>query len=668
MGSIATDTQIHEHTVAHYITPQKLNPRMRKLILATAVFAVVSAKAQFKTITTKDDAKGDAKMYFDMADHDFAFGKLDAADSIFRLAIKEKDNFIDAWIMLGQINSEYRRKFPLAIEAYEKVKLLKADYLADIDFRLGSCYMNIGEYGKARTHLQAYQQTERQVAQQKILSDKMLKDCDFAEEAMKHPVDFKPVNLGPGVNTPDDESMPTMTADGRYLYFTRHIGEGLYQDEDIYFAISTLAGFSKANNVGEVINTEQFIEGAQSISPSGKYLFFTSADRRDGVGRADIYMSRKVGDQWEKPNNMGMPVNTPGWDAQPCISADGRSLYFSSVQANGKGGADIWVSNLNDDGTWGKPQNLGSSINTMYDEMRPFIHPDGQTLYFSSTGWPGMGGYDTYVSHKQADGTWGTPVNLGYPINTAGDEIGIFVSTDGSQAYYASEQKDSYGQMDLYSFEMPSTVKPTYTSYIKGNVYDSETKDAVYANVQVYDLETGKLYSSFSSDKVNGTFLNTLPAGRNYGIMVQKDGYLFYSANISLKEVENNKPYEFSIPLKKLKVGETVVLNNVFFESDKFDLKPESKAELGVIKKLMEKNPALKIEIGGHTDNSGTDEKNKTLSENRAKSVFSYLLGEGIDEARLSYKGYASSKPVATNDTPEGRAKNRRTEFIVTAL
>lgn len=640
---------------------------MKNLVLLSAVL-FLSLTAFSQTIITKETAKGKAKEYYDMADNDVAYRKFWAADSFAHMAVKEKDNFIDAWLLIGDINAQVLKNYDEGCKAYEKVKTLKADYYGDLGLQLGICYMNKAEYAKAKTELTAYLQNSKIPAQSRFLTEKMVVDCDYAVEAIKHPVDFKPINLGPGVNTADDESMPSLTADGKYLYFTRHFGNGIYQDEDIYMSVNTGAGFAEATSISDAINTEKYIEGAHNVSPSGKYLFFTSADRRDGMGSADIYMSRKIGDLWDRPNNIGSPVNTPGYETQPCISADGKALYYAGIRAEGEGGTDIWVSYLNDNGTWGKPQNLGRNINTMYDEMRPFIHPDGQTLYFSSRGHAGMGNFDIYVSHKQADGTWGPAQNLGYPINTAGDELGIYVTADGGTAYYASEREGGYGQMDIYKFDMPAEMRPSYTSYVKGNVYDNSTRESVQAYVQVYDLATGKLYATFSSDAKNGLFLSTLPAGKDYAVEVMKDGYLFYSQNISLKDAKEGTPFDVNIALRKIQVGEKVVLNNIFFESDKYDLMPASKAELDVVKKLLEKNPTLKIEIGGHTDNSGDEAANQTLSENRAKSVYNYLLGEGVDETRLTYKGYDSKKPIADNNTPEGRAKNRRTEFIVTGI
>lgn len=637
---------------------------MKRPMLAVFILLPVLA---FTQVLTKETVRGSAKEYYERGDNNFAFGKLEQADSMLRLAVREKPTFIDAWMLIGQINLEHLHRYEKAATAYQTVKTLQADYLKDVDFQLAKCHFNLGDYTQAKNLLNAYLQTLRIPAENKMHADKMLLDCDFAENAVKNPVDFKPANLGPGVNSADDESMPSLTADERYLYFTRHTGSGIYQDEDLYVSRNEHGLFTQANPL-VAINTENYVEGAHSISPSGKYLFFTSADRKDGEGRADVYMSRKTGESWERPNNMGSPVNSPGWDAQPCISPDGRTLYFASVRAGGEGGSDIYVSHYQDNLGWSQPEKLSKNINTMFDEMRPFIHPDGQTLYFSSNGWPGMGNFDIFMSRRQADGTWSQPVNLGYPINTAGDELGIHITTDGRRAYYASEQKDSYGQKDIYSFEMPADFRPGYTSYIRGNVFDDETREPVAANVQIYDLETGKIFATLSSDKVNGTFLSTLPAGKDYAVEVLKDGYLFYSHNISLKDIKTGTPFDVDIPLLKIKVGQVVVLNNIFFEPEQFDLKPESKTEMDVMMKLMEKNPQMKIEISGHTDNSGTEEKNKTLSQNRAKQVYDYLVSKGVDASRLSYKGYASSRPISSNATLEGKAKNRRTEFTVVGI
>ena len=639
---------------------------MNKLIFAVSL--LLAPTLAFCQVLTKEDAKGKAAEYYTRGDNNFAYGNYLVADSFLHMAVREKDNFIDAWLDIGRLNSEGLKNYKEAARAYEKVKLLQADYAGNVDYNLGLCYMNLIDYTKAKAHFIQFLSLPKIPAEERLSSEQMVRDCDFAVEAIKHPVDFKPVNLGIGINTPDDETMPSLTIDGKFLYFTRHYGSGRMQDEDIYMSMHTSSGWQQASSIGSNINTEQYVEGAQNISASGKYLFFTSAERPDGVGRADIYMARKVGDEWERANDIGGPINTPGYETQPCISADGRQLYYSGIRADGYGGTDIWVSNLNPDGTWGKPQNLGPNVNSEYDDMRPFIHPDGQTLYFSSRGHDGMGNFDIFMSRKQPDGTWGKAVNLGYPINTAGDELGLYVTADGATAYFSSDRPEGKGQGDIYSFELPEQFRPNYTSYVKGSVYDLESKHTIQASVEVYDLVSGKLYTTLWGDKINGNFLSALPTDRDYAVEVIKDGYLPYSANIALKGVKSIVPFDVEIPLRKIRIGENVVLNNIFFETDKYELKNESAFELGEIIKMLDKNPSMKIEIGGHTDNTGAADLNQKLSESRAKSVYDYLVKMGVSAERLTFKGYAATKPIADNNTPEGKAKNRRTEFIVMAL
>lgn len=633
---------------------------MKKILLPIAVTMLpFLAIAQ---IITKDNIKGRAKELYDQA---YVSRNILLSDSLAWLAVQEKPNFIDGWILIGD-NNYFLKKYAEAAGAYEKAKLLQADYLPDVNFLLGKCYIGAAEYTKAKTCLQAFLQQEKLPAEDKILAEKMVTDCDFAVEAMKHPVSFTPYNLGPNINTPLNEAGPYLTADGKYLYFTRLMEEDPeYQQEDIYYSEKTKAGFTKAVPLGNSINTFEHGEGSACISASGKYLFFSSYDRPDGMGNSDIYISRRVGDEWERANNLGPPINTPGWEGAPSLSADGKTLFFASTRPGGYGQRDIWMSTLNSDGTWGTPVNLGDSINTPFNDESPFIHPDGQTLYFSSEGWPGMGFYDLYMSKKLPDGKWSKAVNLGCPLNTSGYEVSIFVSTDGYTGYYSTERKDGYGQMDIYQFGMPDEDRPQFTSYIHGNVYDHDTRDPLGANVQIYDLESNKIYASVSSDKINGGFLCTLPSGRSYAVDVSKDGYLFFSKNITVGNTREAPPFEVDIPLRKIKVGETIVLNNIFFATDKYDLEPASESELEVLVKLLTKNPTLQVEIGGHTDNTGSEEKNMKLSENRAKSVRDYLVQKGISEARITYKGFGSTKPVATNSTPEGKAQNRRTEMVV---
>jgi outer membrane protein OmpA-like peptidoglycan-associated protein/tetratricopeptide (TPR) repeat protein len=622
----------------------------------------------FAQAVTYDHAKKKAQNHYDVGNNLYAFGHYEEADSLLKMAIESEKNFIDAHWLRGLINFEGLRKWGEAAKELKIVEQLNPNYNDLLLLKIGQALFNNGDYDEAKKYFRAFMDQRGVTPDYLAQAKTMIKNCDFAKEAVKHPVPFKPINLGPGINTATEELMPALTADEHYLYFTRLEAIGRYHQEDIYVSENKNGTWQEAQPLGESINTLEFNEGAHSISPSGKYLFFTSCDRPNSIGGCDIYFSKKVGNDWEPGKNLGPVINTRAKETQPYLTGDGRTLYFVSSRPGGYGAGDIYESTLGDDGKWSEPKNLGPNINTEFDEERPFIHPDGQTLYFTSRGHEGMGGADLFMSHLQADGTWGPAINLGYPINTTGDEIGIYVTADGRWAYFASEQPDTKGGMDIYKFEMPDNIKPYPVSYVKGTVTDRATGSALGSKIQFFDLATGMTYSTASSDPKTGEFLATLPTGKNYACQISKEGYLFYSANFSLDKIKQGLPYIMDIQLQKIEVGSTVVLNNVFFESNSYELKNESKTELNTLIDLLTKNPTLKIEIGGHTDNSGIEKDNVSLSENRAKSVYDYLISKGIAPDRLSYKGYAATKPVSDNKTAEGKAKNRRTEFIVTGI
>jgi outer membrane protein OmpA-like peptidoglycan-associated protein len=409
-------------------------------------------------------------------------------------------------------------------------------------------------------------------------------------------------------------------------------------------------------------------QGAECISADGNYLFFTGCSWPDGYGDCDLYYSyRKNDGTWSKPVNMGEPINTPGWESQPSISPDGKDLYFTSHRNGGKGGEDIWVSHLVNN-QWQDPVDLDTNINTPYDEVSPFIAPDNQTLYFSSSGHPGMGGLDIFYSKKDSNGHWGKPVNLGYPINTRGDDQDLIVNSKGNLAYFSSDRDSKDGNTHLYTFYLYPAARPTPITYVKGLVYDARNQKSLIANLQLVDLKSGKAIMDVESDPLDGSYLICIPTGKDYAMEASAAGYLFFSENFSLKnDTDVEHPFELNVPMKHIDVGSTMVLKNIFFETNKYDLKPESHTELDKLIDLMTNNPSLKIEISGHTDDQGTAQYNQTLSEQRAKAVNDYLVKHGIDQGRLTFKGYGQTKPVATNDTEEGRAQNRRTEITIVA-
>ena len=575
-------------------------------------------------------------------------------------AIDEDHKFIEAHARLADV---YRQRWGYkdAADQYRQVLKLNPDFNEFVYFKLADCEIHLGAYADSKQHLEKYRTFTDLSPQNIFLTQKLLKDCDFSLDALQHPVPFKPVNMGAEINTGNDEYFPAITADEKTLIFTRKIDN----NEDFYKSNKVDGKWQTATPLSDKINSI-YNEGALSLSQDGKVLFFTGCNRPDGLGRCDIYISQKKGNTWSTPFDISPPVNTPGWESQPSISSDGRTLYFVSNRKGGYGGYDIWKSNLTDKG-WSEPENLGPNINTMFDEQSPFIHPDDSTLYFCSNGWPGMGGKDLFVSRLGKDGKWQTPENLGYPINSSGDENGLTLTANGSYAFFSSNNLNGSGGFDIYTFELPAHLRPHMVTYVKGTVRDAKTKQPLESAVEIIDLEkNAPVYQDYSSED-KGDFLATITTGKDYGLNISKDGYLFYSANFSLIGRVDKDPFNIDVLLQPIEVGNKVILKNIFFDTNKWDLKDQSKTELKKLIDFLTLNPTIHVEISGHTDNVGTHQSNQTLSENRAKSVYQYLIANGINAARLMFKGYGEMQPIALNDNDEDRSRNRRTEFKIIA-
>jgi hypothetical protein len=523
-----------------------------------------------------------------------------------------------------------------------------------------------GRYTAAFIHYNVYLEQPGISEKNKALAKKSREDCKFAIEAIKNPVPFNPENLGDSVNTSDDEYWPSITADGQTLMFTRQVTTGRVMpktQEDFYISHLENGKWRKAINAGYPLNTN-LNEGAQSISSDGRYMYFTACDRPEGQGKCDIYYSSFDGVNWSMPFNIGPPVNTKGWESQPSISSNGKMLFFASNRAGGEGGMDLWYSILREDGTWCSPVNLGKKINTPGDEMSPFIHFDGRTLYYSSNGKTGMGGFDIFFTRMNEDTTWTESKNLGFPINTFNDEMGLIIDATGQKAYFSTTREPGRGK-DIYSFIINESVRPDPVSYFKGRVYEKGTGKLLKANYELVNLTTGHIMVSGVAD-FSGTFLICLPTDHNYGFNVSKEGYLFYSDNFMLEGIHSvTEPFIKRIELSPIKVGEKMILSNVFYEFDSWKLKKESYIELDKLAKLLSDNKNMNVEIGGYTDAIGTDSYNLDLSEKRAKSVRDYLIDKGIIGNRLTYKGYGASSPLGNNVTDDGRKLNRRTEIRI---
>jgi outer membrane protein OmpA-like peptidoglycan-associated protein/Tol biopolymer transport system component len=627
---------------------------------------LLSAQVTYRNTTTEKALK----QYKQGEEHDrrqeFAL-----AQGYYEKSVQLDPFFVDAWMALGDVETQLKH-WNAAELAFEKAIILDPAY-ASIGFVLAAQMEWAQEkFAEASAHAQAY--IKRTASNDALygVAVNLDKNARFALHAVDNPVPFKPINLGPGVNTANGEYFPALTADGETLVFTRRLPAGIMDQEDFFQSTLVDSLWQHAIPIA-AINTPDN-EGAQAISPDGTWLVFTACNRRgDGSqGSCDLYWSQLKREGWSNPVPFSNAINSEHFDSQPSISADGQSIAFVSKRPGGKGKADIWIAERGEKGKWNPPYNLGATVNTGGMEMAPYLHPDGQTLYFASDSLPGMGGLDLYVTRRGANGQWTTPQNLGYPINTTGDEVALTVSLDGKTAYYATNRPEGYGEMDIYAFELPESVRPLPATYAKIKVVDAETGQLLSARAEIVDLTDNRMYASAVTRK-DGTALICLPVGQEYMLNVNRPGYLFYSDNFNLVDKKTiAEPFTITAKLMPLPsenqtgaVGKPIVLRNVFFDTGSAELKPESFNELNRLVTLLQEMPSIRIQINGHTDNVGDDNSNQALSENRAKSVYHYLIAKGIKDDRLRYQGFGESQPLVENNTDGQRAKNRRTEFII---
>lgn len=605
-------------------------------------------------------------------------------------ALEKDPNFWEAHMVVGEFY-ETLGDYDHAIEHYEAAIRINPEHnrTGSTYFYLASLQYATGDYENAIRNLNIFERNPN--ANQDLLNQAAMirQSCEFATDAVKHPSDFDPINIGPGINTEDPEYFPTITVDGKTILFTRRIDDGRvvgpYQEqEDFYISHLENNIWGKAIPMPENVNTVNN-EGAPTIAPDGRTLVFVCCpdatgdygDNRNGKGSCDLFITKKLGNRWMNPVNLPGKVNTFTWESQPSLSSDGKTMYFvRRVSRRGEPeDSDIFVTHLNEDGTWSEAKRLPDYINTPYQEESVTIHPDGRTLYFASRGHIGMGGSDLFVTRMDDNGVWSKPENLGYPINSRFDENSLMVSPDGEIAFFASDREGGYGDLDIYYFLMPEHLRPTKTLYFEGIVYDAETNAPIPGKFQLIDLKTGKEVIYSEADKVSGEFMVSLPLNRTYALNVNYPGYAFFSQNFDMSNPEGKEAIHMDvpmIPLKGTKPGGTV-LANVFFDLDKATLRPESFVELDKLVDFLKENSTIKIEIGGHTDSRGSN--NQKLSEDRAKAVYDYVVSKGIDPKRMTHKGYGASKPVYTDEyiaklaskaeKEAAHQANRRTEYTI---
>ena len=587
---------------------------------------------------------------------------------------------------------------------------------AELNGKIGDCYLSLSKNKKALDHLEkAYQlnpnldgyyiyllarvyhksnQFDDAIKKYRLSKskaskmagayinsvDKNIKEATYGKKLIQSPINVEIDNLSDAINTANQEYVPVINADETEMYFTsrrkenvggeKDLGLGDYY-EDIYFSKKENGEWTEAINLGEPVNSNNH-DATVNLSLDGQKLFLYRDDK-NGIG--NIYMAEKNGDDWLEPVKLPAPINSKkNKETSACFSFDGNTIYFVSNRPGGKGGKDIYKSTKNKDGEWGDAENLGSMINTTEDEDAIFLHPDGKTLYFSSKGHNTMGGYDVFMT-VNTKGKWSTPKNIGYPVNTADDDVCFVLTASGDYGYYTSIKPEGKGKRDIYRVAFLDEINKPKLTLLKGVVSDRKTGNKLVATVEIYDNTNKEPVGTFETNSATGRFMVSLPAGRDYGISVKSTGYLFYSENFNVPDTAAFQVVEKFIKLDKLEVGKKVVLNNIFYDYNKSTLRDASFNELDKVIELLNANPKMKIELSAHTDSRGSDAYNKNLSQKRAQSCVDYLLTKGIAKERLVAKGYGESQLVVTDDSIEklssveekedGHQRNRRTEFKI---
>ena len=634
---------------------------MKKVILLLFCALSISyfnANAQQYTIKSKKAIK----LYQEAKSAQYTSDKI----NLLQQALNKEPNFTEAYWELSNI-------YTLLDTAEAAINtLLTADGLQiampeETKIRLSKLYYKIGEYQLALDKINEIN-NPYYFNQINILKE----DYAYAASLKANPIEFKPRNLN-FVNTIHDDYFPSITADGLMISTTvlspKWMGDAPMQhQEDMYVSLWNGSKWSYSEPLPAPMNGYGN-EGSQSFSADGRYMFFVQCSNRENVGSCDIWYSIRKGDKWSNPINLGEPANSRYWESNPVMSPTGDMIYFTSNRPEGLGGKDIWsVQVYIDDYGYLKtynPQPLGTPINTDKDEFAPFIHADNHTLYFSSDGHKGLGGQDIFRSVRADNGSWSTPENLGYPINTHGDESGFVINGLGNKAYFASDQLENRGmKLDIYEIDLPITIQPrTRMVYSPGRVYDIQTGKPLQARVEIFEGSTNNRHFESITDAADGSFVAFLPEDTQhstiFALSSQREGYIPYTMSIT------TPGDSILVGLTRIAKGNSITLNNLYFDYDSDKILPTSYAEIERLSLFLKRNKQIHIEIIGHTDNQGSKSYNLDLSQRRATALMNALIRKGIAADRLTSKGMGSEAPIATNDTEEGRAQNRRVEIII---
>lgn len=665
---------------------------------------IIKKKIFKKEIKDKSDKKAFKKAWQNIEDGEYYFSLRNKAAYVLALKHYLKANNYNSHT--AELSYKIGACYLQSNKKIKSIKFLEKSYeknkkvAEDILFLMAQAYHFNYEFDRAIEKYKSYKNSlnEKDLKKNAEILEKKIFECSNGKKFLKNPVRVFIDNIGENVNSKFDDYCPFISADESILFFTSRradtkggqiASDGRFY-EDIYISHNLNGVWQKSVNAGKPLNNDEN-NATVGIQNDGQGLFIFDGLKRGG----DLYFCRMEGEKWSKPKAL-KGINSKAHEEYISFSPDGKNLFFiSNNEDDNFGKHDIFKSTINEKGKWKNIQNIGNVINTKYDERSVFLHPDGRTIYFSSTGHTSMGGFDIFKSVKGKDGKWSKPENLGYPINTTGDDIFMVMAANGKKAYYSSEKKDGFGGQDIYIITFLGPEKPLLQSsednllaclekslpetiieqkieiqtarltILKGIVFDEKTEIPIGATIEIVDNDKNEVIANFISNSKTGKYLISLPSGKNYGIAIKSENYLFHSENFDIPETSNYQEIVKNIGLKKLEKGVKIILRNVFFDTAKSSLRDASKTELNRLLKVLNDHPKIRIEISGHTDNVGSLSYNEKLSNDRAKSVVNYLIKNGISKSRLEFKGYAYEQAIADNNTKEGRQLNRRVEYKI---
>lgn len=576
------------------------------------------------------------------------------ANQLLEQAHTKDPQFVDPLLTLFQIHLE-QKKFNKCIVYFDLAEKIDRSAIVPYLVKYATAYASIGNYQKAKLIIE----TEKLPEYLKEKAKTLITICDFALSQQINE-NSKVENLGDSINTVHAEYFPLMSMQDSIFLFMRRLS---IQREDFYTSTLSSNGFSYAQPLSDNLNIASK-KGSMSISADLKKLYYAGDYAEQGYGRYDLYQVDKTNSGWSKPKNLGGKINTEFWESAPSIAPDGNAIYFASNRPDGYGGIDIYVAYKNEKGVWEEAMNIGPPINTAGDDQTPFIHSDNKSLYFSSNGRIGYGGSDLYMSRKQLNEKWSTPINLGYPINTYDNEGSISVANNGIEAYIASDRIDSRGELDIYKVTLPENARAFKTLYFKGQLVDAVSKKGIHGNLQIMDSATGFLYTSIPIDS-SGYFILALPYFDRIGLKITSPQYDYLTSSFGVEDIQSYAGKTVTFNLTKIENTFSKIFNNVFFETGTAVLNSTASFELDGLYSYLATTMDATILIEGHTDNTGNELQNIQLSQKRANAIANYLSQKGIAKNRISTIGYGSAKPIEDNATASGRAKNRRTSFTI---